>query len=89
MVISSPNVLEPDGNFQLTTAMVRGMFLIWCSELRNDRFIETEQQFNGHAYATDSIPKGSSGSNSETFRKQFGTDNGGWGVDPPDSPFWK
>ena len=88
MVISSPNVLEPDSEIQLTTAMVRGMYLIWCSELRNDRFVETKQ-FNGHAYSTDSITEGSSGSDSETLRHQFGADNAGWGVDPPDSPFWK
>ena len=88
MVISSPNVLEADGNFQLTTAMVRGMFLIWCSELRNDRTVETNQVY-GHACSTNSIPEGSSGGDSETFRQQFGGDNGGWGVDPPDSPFWK
>ena len=40
MIVSSPNNFASAGSFSLTPAMLRGIYLIWRSELQRGQFAE-------------------------------------------------
>ena len=88
MIISSLDTFAPDGVSTLTPARVRGLFLIWRSEIQSGKQLAEIREFHGSTNVTESVPEGTSGSGPGAPRLSALRNRTSWIDDLPDAQCW-
>jgi hypothetical protein len=88
MIVSSLSNPVRDAESAITPAMVRGLFLIWQSELQRGKpFIEI-REFDSRTSIAGSFSRGTFGIPEDTVEYASGSDSTDWGNDLPDADSW-
>jgi hypothetical protein len=88
MIVSSSSKLASGNESSLTPAMVRGVFLIWRSELQLGQQFAEIREFDSRASVTHTFARGAFGVDTDTADDEFGGDRTSWGTDLSDTGGW-
>jgi len=88
MIISSLDTFALDGVSTLTPTRVRGLFLIWRSEIQHAKQLAEIREFHGSTNVTDSFPEGTPGVGTGATRLEALRNRTNGTDDLPDAQFW-
>jgi len=88
MIISSLDTFAPDGASTLTPARVRGLFLIWRSEIQRGKQLVEIRDFHGSTNVIESFPERTFGLSTGTTGLEAVRNRTNGTDDLPDARFW-